>query len=1343
MNKCRLYFFVVFFFLSYSITCYAYNLSQISSREGLSNSSILSLYQDRDGFMWFGSCDGLNMYDGRTIQIYKPTDSKNKLSGNLIEQIIGNSDNTLWVHTNYGLDKIDKNKNNIESHSQFDKAYFLCQSLKGEIFVIKKNNEIHYYDKSTNTFRSIAIKGLIFDKILNITVDKNDILWIFTKEKECKKYAIKRERGIELIAVGSFEHQNTLINCFIDGNSVFFIDDKKTLYEYNLIHKKKQHITNLKKEIELRGEISSIIKYNGDYFVGFKTNGLVCLRKAMGSRENYTIEDIGIHSGVFCLLKDRYQDIIWIGTDGKGVFIYSESAYSVKSFRLKDFTHKVNKPIRALFVDKENTLWIGTKGDGILKIKNYSKLNNIEPDQVEHISSSNSSLKDNSVYSFAQSSRNIIWIGSEDGIGYYSYKERKIKPLISATDMKYIHSICESNDSTLWIASVGMGIFKASIYGDRDNPYLKNIQNIKVNNGAFSSNFFFHIYKENDSIIWFGNRGLGAFSYNTDNNKLLPYTPGKTKDEESRIINDIFSIYKDGDGNLWVGTSYGLVKNTSKGEKFIFNEVNGFPNNTIHGILPDSFTNLWLSTNQGIISFDRKTNDFHVYDRNNGLSVTEFSDGAFYRDPTSGLLLFGGINGFVSISQKARQDDIYMPAIQFNKLLLFGNEKNIMDFIEKGKEKSILKLKYNQNFFSIIFTALDYINGNNYSYYYKLKEVSNQWVNNGKSNVASFANLQPGTYSMLVKYRNRTTGMESPEYAITIKIAPPWYASTSAYISYGLILIFIIIYIVRYSIRKVRQKKEQMLIQIEQKHKENIYESKLRFFTNIAHEFCTPLTLIYGPCNRIINHNGSDSFVIKYTNLIQRNAERMNSLILQLIEFQRIENGHLQPTVERTHITELLSKETEAFIDIAEKSNIYFEKDIEDNLNWNIDINFFRIIISNLLSNAFKYSFRHGTVKIKGFTKEANLCIEISNTGKGIKKANLTRIFDRYTILDNFENEGQSFSRNGLGLAISYDLIKLLNGTIAVESEIGGWTTFFVKIPQGKISDNTIQTENRVAPLINRNPTPDYIVSVPKYEFDKLKPTMLIIDDEIEILWFISEIFAPDFNVIPISNMDEIDKTLNEILPNIILCDIMMDKIDGISLTKEIKKNTRTSHIPLILISAKHRIEEQIEGLSAGAEMYITKPFNVDYLKTTVNQLINRKEILKEYFRSPISAFDLTESKLVHKEDKKFVKNIYDIISKNIKSKDLSAKFIAQELNISLRHLYRKLNEIGEENSPTEMIKDSRLFIAKDLLINSKYTIDEIIYESGFSARSTFFKVFVEKFGCSPKEFRDKHIPNL
>lgn len=1323
----------------------AYNLKQIADKEYMSNSSITSLCQDERGLMWIGTCDGLNIYDGQEIEEFKIRDKEDYLSGNLIDNIVYTGEDIYWIQTYYGLNRLDRRTNAITHYNEFQKLFFMNKDNNGNLFIIQDSNCIYYYHKKEGVFRKINITGIPISDIVDFFIDATNRMWVVMKGYN-RCYDIQQEPtsgDITLLPQKTgLIYRTSLIYCFNDAESLYYIDKDYNFYAFHIPTQKNEFIANLEKEIQTRGKVSSIVHYHDSFFVGFLMDGILLLEKQKNT-SHYRIQPLPVNSGVFCLKKDRFQDIVWIGTDGQGVYLYSNPLYSIKSVVLGNYTEKIERPVRALLQDDERTFWVGTKGNGILKIYDYEVDKNLSDCRAEVLTTSNSALSSNAVYCFARSHRNLLWIGEEEGLTYYSYREKRIKRLpvrIGNEEFKYIHDIYETADSELWLASVGMGVVRARIAGTPDNPLIVDAQRYIINDGELGSNYFFTIYAENEANLLFGNKGYGVFRFNKTTNGLEPVSTHKY---ENMTLNNILAISKDSSNNYLFGTSYGLIKYTSETSYQLFNAKNGFLNNTVHAILKNSPDNFWLSTNLGLINFDTKRNVFRSYGFSDGLKVVEFSDGAAFRDLDTGTLFFGGINGFVAIRADGRPEQLYMPPVYFDKLSIFGKQYNLGEFLTRKEETEVLNLQYDQNFFSVSFASVDYLNGNNCTYFYKLKGLSDQWVNNGSESAVSFTNMAPGEYTLLVKYYNSVFDKESDVYSLVIRIGDPWYASWWAYLIYALCLLLLAGLLIRSFILRSKRKKQELLNEIEKRHQKNVFESKLRFFTNIAHEFCTPLTLIYGPCGRILSSKGLSKFVADYVQMIQTNAERLNNLIHELIEFRRIETGNREVRVESLNVSSIMKGIAKTFVEMAKSRNITFLSKIPEQVMWNSDKGFLNTIIINLISNAFKYTPEGQGIKIELDTTEENvLILRVANEGSSIKEKDFQYIFNRYAILDNFENQDErNFSRNGLGLAISYNMAKLLNGTLKVENTSDGWVMFTLTLPMMELTTGMQEIKQATAEYIPKIDTQP-ILKLPQYEFDKMRPTLLVVDDEIEMLWFIGEIFSGDFNVVTLQDPERLDQVMNEVYPNVIICDVMMPGVGGIELTQRIKSVKETAHIPIIIVSGRHEMEQQMAALSAGAEMYITKPFSAEYLRISVCQVMERKEILKNYFSSPISSFEKSDGKLTHKESKKFLQSVLKIINDNITNKELTPRYIADRLAISPRSLYRKMEEIGED-SPTDLIKECRLHIAKDLLLTTKKTIDEIVFDSGFSNKVTFFKAFREKYDCTPKEFRMKQLEEV
>lgn len=1334
-------------------TVNAYNIRHIENVDGLSNSAVLSLHQDLDGFVWFGTVDGLNRYDGAKIIQFRVNNELEQLSGNLIENIIETEKDIFWIHTNYGLDKVDKSGLILRHYSQFKGNFIMKKSHDNSVLIVNEDNLIYYLNNYTEEFIKIKVEGVDYNNILDMVITDTDIIQFFSMDSKNLRFSIdKKENGnIELNPLVNSTLSNKLLlkSCYTDEgnpNVVYMIDTSDKFYEYNVISNRLYYRCNLSELIGNKGSVNTIIKHHNDYFIGFKTGGLYILTYTGTDNQAYKITDVGIRSGIFCLMNDRYQDIVWIGTDGEGVFIYSNDVYSFKNVEYSKLNAQIASPTRAIYLDRNDDLWVGTKGDGILQVTNYDRSLDPKMYNVKYLNTLNSNLNDNTIYAFEESvNKKVLWIGTEDGLSYYSYNDKNIYNLdltVRGEKIKYVHSICELNDSTLWLATVGLGIAKVEFEGRGSRLNVKEVNLIKVMDEKPFNNYFYTIYNEDYRTIWFGNRGSGI--YRVDSYTFMMSNILLRSDGRNRSLNDVFAIVKDSENNFWFGTSAGLVKRSPNGSQKEFNIHDGFPNNVIHGIVHGQKNELWLSTNRGLICFNTVDETFQIYSTSNGLRIMEFSDGAFFKDDQSNTIFFGGINGFVSFFKSGNSNKGYFPDIQLDNLSIYGETKLLRDYIniEENTGLKVLNLNDDERSIALSFIAPDYMNGNNYSYHYKLGDKA-PWIDNVFSNVFTFSDLQAGSYDLYVKYINKLTGEESKVSQMRLVIHPPWYLSGIAKGGYIVLFIVALYSFYFWVLGRNKKRNKQEVMQLTQKHKEDSYESKLQFFTNIAHEFCTPLTLIYGPCNEILSYHATDQFVKRNANIIQRNTEKLNHLIQELIEFQNVESGIRPLIIEQIDVSEYTDSIINSFTHLFDSKSITLSQNVDQDLRWNTDASFLQTILTNLLSNAYLHTPDNGVITFAVYVENNQLNVLVANTGKGIRQEYIDTIFDRYSILDalEFQVDQEGSSRNRLGLAITNSMVLALDGEIEVESALNDRTLFKVRLPF--MTKENITHSESIRMQMTRRVEDMPIVNIEEKEWNPLKKAILIVDSDIETLAFMYELFVDEYNVIAKQNSKEMSEMLLQQHPDIIICDYLASSSSQtLEAIRQIKSDKSTAHIPLIITSTQQSVEEHIVGLDIGAEMFVTKPFNTDYIKKAVQHLLYRKSILKDYFNSPISAFDLTDSRLVHKENSKFSQEMLSIIETHITDPELSTKFIAEKLNISPRHLYRKLREIQSDN-PVDIIRETRLNIARNLLLNTQLTVEEILYKCGFINKSTFFRQFSSKFGITPQAFREQELGQI
>lgn len=1310
----------------------AYNMRQTSNRDGLSNSAILSMAQDSDGYLWLGTCDGVNIADGRTVNSFGQIFPGQELSGNIIESLDNGGNGRMWVLTNYGLNLVNSRTGEVTTFKQFGGQEQLASGADGVMYVLGEDSVLYRFDGDMERgFERLGRLRLPFRDIRRLAV-RDGRLWVLTNHGIRVAPIPAGGKGNGNIVEKVIDNEPILFAKAL-GSEIYLISGDGWICRV-LANGKRQRLANISEEVRRRGRISDIARnHKGQYFVSFSTDGVIQVDAS--SPSNPVITDMGLKVGVFCLEASSKQDVVWIGSDCQGLYTCWEDSYGIRSYDFNAFGNKITHPIRSILIDNQKILWLGTKGDGLLRIKDFDES---RPEASlangSLYTSTNSPLLHNSVYGFGQSSRPILWIGTEEGLNYYSYGTDRICRVASNKDIRYVHQIEEIGD-TLWMCTLGRGILKAAIGGTPDNPVLKIVKEYRLDNGAVSSNQFFSITRDASGNLYFSNRGKGMYRYS--NGKLTPIPLKNTYDTNG--VRDVFDAVTDKNA-LWIGTGNGLIKRTADAEKHFFGNQFGFPNNTIHEILSMPDGKIWMSTNNGIVSFNPENEETQTYAKNYGINVTEFSDGA--STYTGRAMIFGGINGLVIINKNMDYKAIkpYMPALKLQKVNIGGVETGMSDYLDCSGGTDRLEFGPKQNHFSLTFAAPDFINADNYTYYYTLN--GKNWINNGSSPVISFNEMKYGSYTLMVKYLNRATGVESKPYSVDIVVRAPWYLSWVAKVFYLLLLIAAVAGGIYLYLRRQKELQTREIDRMEQQHREDLYEEKLRFFTNITHEFCTPLTLIYGPCERIQTYPGTDDYISKYVGLIRNNAERLNSLIQELIDFRRMETGNKQLKIRSVAVSDLCSDIIGSFSELSDRNSINFVSDVDPDIQWNTDFSCLRKIVTNLISNAFKYTNPGGTIKVGLHVVDGKLRLSVYNTGKGIRPEDRERIFNRYSVLDNVEeNAVKGLShRNGLGMAICHSMTDLLQGRISIESEVGEYAEFIVTLPQLQVTADAQEASEK---------TPSERPVLPEISVDTAKPvttgakpkenqgTILVIDDNPEILTMIRDTLA-EYDVVSANNAEEGLDYVTRMSPDLIISDIMMPGMNGLEFTRKVKQNKHTMHIPLILLSAKTSNAERVEGIEAGADAYIGKPFSLNYLRAVAKRLLENKIRLREYYNTSASAFEFNNGKLMHREDKDYLQKITEFIDAHIEDSELSPDHLAAHMKISVRNLYRKFKEMGWL-PPNDFIKNHRISFAAKLLQTTSYTVQEIIYRSGFTNRSHFYKEFDKRFHMTPKDYRNSN----
>lgn len=1298
----------------------------------LSNNAILCMHQDQNGYMWFGTYDGLNLYNGKNNYVYRyEPDNENSINGNIIQKITDAGPDHLWIATFIGVNRFSLiERKFVASYAQYPESRLLTADTKGRTLLISLQNFVSYYSPENDSFQDIFLPGITVDNVKELFVDSSDQFYLVTTEGILKRLDINTQTIPATLKIQDIAlHDMEIIHAFYEEEKIYFVDSGLRMYMYDCLKKEKKQIANISTLIRENGDISEILTWNNDIYIAFKNNGLTRI-----NIETSVISSLPVLSniGVFSLVKDKKQDILWIGTDGQGVQMYYEKFEMFGSLMLENLPAKAQKPVRSIYTDEYNTLWIGTKGDGIFRIKDYDVMGNQTPsaNKVSHFTTAEG-LSNDQVFCFLRSRyRDIVWIGTEGpGLSYYSYKEDKIftLPVHVSGKIRRVHSICELNDSVLWLATAGDGLLEVTIKLEKAQPVVKNLDVYTFEKSGRICNEFHSMSYDNDSTLYIGSRGgYGVISFNVYS-KYYDFLP--LHHAESSAVGDVLSLHPSTDSIYYFGASSGLTRMHFRPEgKFYvkqFGRNDGIANDMIHGILEDATGCVWLSTNRGLTKYNPYNDFFHNYYYPD-LRVTEFSDDAYWKCPHSGKLFFGGINGLVWIDPNENMQYVYSPELCFWDLNMLGERQSISGFSD------IICIPPGSPDFSISFVATDYINGDNYEYSYFLENYNSSWIELQKNNEVNFINVPFGEYVLHVKYKNDVYDSDAKSYSLPIIILPPWYLTKWAISLYISGVIFIGFYIA-WQIRKRLIRRQKRILR---EQKEKLYEAKLSFFTNITHELCTPLTLIRGVNERIKEYqdNISDENFRKYIEILDNNVNELNELIQEILDFRKIEESvSASFAIKRTCISELANMIYDSFSPMAGKDSIDFELSVPDNLYWNTDPVSIKKVLTNLVSNAFKYTKENGRISIRIMIENDSLVLKVYNTGIGIDPSNYDAVFDRYAVLEQMnENKYmQMTARTGLGLSICKSLVESLQGKISIRSEVNEFAEITVVLPYletteeiisgMEVGEKIVQTE-----IKRQEKTEDLPAS---------RQTILIIDDNKDILWFISNTLSSEYEIKEASNGIEAIQIIEKQTPDLILTDIIMPQMDGLEFLRKIKSDKYTRHIPLIIISAKITDNEQAEGLDLGADAYITKPFSPLVLHSTVKRLLSTKNDLKEYYYSPESAYTYSDGQLVHQEDKEFLESVTDIIRDNIDKENLRPELIADKLGMNTRNLYRRFKKVSEL-SPSDYIKDYRFMYAARLLVTTNLTIQEIIYKVGISNKSYFYREFTKKYQMTPKEYR-------
>lgn len=1310
---------ILFLFLIFTIpiagNLFATNtVKQISNVNGLSNNSVNCVFEDSEQIMWIGTWDGLNVYNGRDIKTFRYVkNDPASISNNIIRQILEQDDQYLWVATDYGVNRWDRNTQQFKRFylgteqkvPKQEKAYRIGIANNKMLYCFVNGVGFFVYDSERDTFDPVEtdFSDYVDDFIINaqnnliVRFQNGDVGYLelntASDNLQLSSFKMINENPAELI----FYSQNHLLLYSRSGIEI-----------YNDAIKKIKNI-----HIETGRKVSDIVKDGENIYISCYNGG--CFRYDLSTGYYSLLNNVSENMSVFSLYKGS-QDILWLGTDGQGLFQLYDYTYPFR-------TYATESPVRSFCEYQNSSLLIGTKGSGIrLLDKKTGKI-------TDHLNT-DKGLLSNSVYCMTRNKHNDIFIGTEDeGINILYANTNKLHKLnipYKYPLFKAVYKLHFTNDdSVLWVGTSGYGLIKLELEKQDGLYVVKNFEQYVSSNTAnpLNNDIIYAITSDNNNNLWFGTRGGGLNCLNINDNTIKGI---EDISSNLQLTNNDILCLSINNNDLWIGTSYGLNRLIMDGGSYSlmqYTEHEGLNNNTIHGMLFDENNNVWLSTNQGIsvIGKDGNIKNFNLSD---GLQNNEFSDGAYYIDSDNNFY-FGGVSGFNEFNPAEMQFRNFKAPLVLNSLKIFNSPQNIHEKI-KG---NMLKLSYEERYVTLGFIAKDYINNENCEYAYRLKDYSDEWIMLGNNPVIVFSKLPSGRYNLEVKATNGDKIWNDEVYKLTMQIGYPWWLSAPAIIIY-IIIILIAIYLTQSIIKsRIRLSRQLFIEQVEMQHQQKMYESKLNFFTNVAHEFFTPLTLIYGPAQHLLEKSDLDSYVKHYLQIIKNNADRMQKLINELMEFRKVKMGYTPFYCEDIDIRLLAEYVSDNYTEMLQENKIDFDVDIRHTSTLYSDRDSLEKIFFNLFSNAFKYTPRSGYIHIKIWQDEANnnaLNLTVRNSGKGLTQEQMDEVFDKYKIFDR--PSVKNAISTGVGLNLTKSLTELLGGKINVSSRLGEYVEFSVVIPPlNPAIVNTIKKEDAKIPEAVKPKLPEV-----RYE---VRPNILIVEDERNIRELLKDILHADYNIIEASDGKEALDIIRKNHPDIIISDILMPNLDGIKMIDILKGNPKTAHIPVINISAKSSVEDHIDAFKHGADIYITKPFHPKHIFSAVQNLLQKQVQLKEYYNSSISSVLVKDGIVLHEEEEKLLHDINEYIVNNINDESLNPNTIAEFLNISKASLYRKLKELTDK-TPSEYVRTIRLEYASKYLKTTKLTVSEIMYKVGFSNRSYFNREFQKQYGLSPKDYR-------
>ncbi|SMD04887.1 hybrid sensor histidine kinase/response regulator transcription factor [Pedobacter nyackensis] len=1329
------------------------SFNNFTIENGLSQNSVISIVQDKSDFLWFGTRQGLNRYDGNQFKTYRnnPADPRS-LSNDEAQSLITDSDGTLWVGTANGLNKYDSNQDaftQINTHSKNglrqNSIESIYEDLNKKLWIGTLGGLHLLIDKSKNTFTSFKFKGAKDDGINGIYAilqDTRGNIWIGTGAgliRMCiKNGRYQYERFKNDPANSRSISSNYITSLITDNQQNLWIGSGNgmCLYDYATKSFTVYGHDNKNQHSLAHNDIRTITKdKKGMLWVGTQ-EGLSILDPLSKKFSNYQHDSELKNSISHNSVHSIYEDInktMWVGTYYGGVNYSHPIATRFRTYQNSRLRSSVSSNIISSVVEDDlHNLWIGTEGAGLNHLDRKTNTYTVyktNPNDPNSITSNlvKIILKDNS-------GNGELIIGTHfGGINIFNPKTGRFRRITNVRNNKNgigtaeILALRQDSYGTLWVGSRnGLSILKKQngTFPDRttksvlDKYFKKDKQGVQV------------LFEDQQKSLWMGT-SAGLYRYNFSSKTLRLFR--KREKDNTKLQSDYINcVMQTSKGLICVGTYFGGISiyNDQTNHFKTYTEADGLANNNVLGIVEDGSGNLWISTANGLSELNLNTGKFRNYTKSDGLAGNEFNARSYFKD-SNGEIFLGGMNGLTSFYPKEIETNNYAAPLVFTGLKLFnqpvavaGPDQLLNEQILNTKE---ITFKHDQNHFTLGFSLLNYIKSDKNKYAYKLDGYDEQW-NYPDNPSATYTNLPSGSYRFIVKGINNDGIPGNNQASIKVKILPPIWASWWAYAFYVLVFAVILFLTVRY-----------LIIRALFKRSKDVQKMKLNFFTYVSHEIRTPLTLILGPLEHLLKTTKDNPDLNKQILPIKNNADRLMRLITELMDFRKAETGHLRLYVGSSNIVEFTYDIFHAFQHLAEARNIEY---IFYSKQKHIELYFDKVqlekVLFNLLSNAFKFTDDQGSIKVSIEETAQELSIKVRDNGKGIPYESQSKLFSDFFQVDE---RGSGHIGSGIGLALSKSIVESHHGIIAIESHPAtsaqpGDTCFTVTLKKGKahfksndfIDPQYQETEHRIY-----TPPTAAAITAERVETGKAhQKTILIVEDNPEIRQMLMGFLNSDYQVY--ESYDGLNgwETAIDLFPDLIICDVMMPVMDGLELCRKLKTDERTSHIPVILLTAKSSHIHQMDGLETGADAYITKPFSIDLLGLNIKNLLQSRATMKQKFSQEVNP--QLQNTAINTVEHAFMLKIVQYIEDHMSDQDFSVPELASYIGMSQPILYKKIRAITDL-SVNDFIKTIRLKKAAQLFAQKQYNVSEVSYLVGFNDPKYFSREFKKQYGHTPKTY--------